>query len=35
MGQDGIPVSVGIIIAGAIVGVMIFAGLVVAAILPI
>ncbi len=35
MDQDGIPLSIGIIIAAAILGVMIVAGLVVAAVLSI
>ena len=35
MGQDGIPLSIGIIIAASILGVLILAGLVVAAVLSI
>jgi hypothetical protein len=35
MGQDGIPVSIGVIIGAAIVGAIIFAGLIVAAVLSI
>jgi len=35
MGQDGIPLSIGIIIAAAILGVLILAGLIVAAVLSI
>jgi len=33
MGQDGIPLSIGVIIAAVILGALIFAGLVVAAVL--
>lgn len=33
MGQDGIPLSIGVIIAAAVLGVLILAGLVVAAVL--
>jgi len=35
MGQDGIPLSIGIIIAAAILGALILAGLIVAAVLSI
>jgi len=35
MGQDGIPLSIGVIIAAAVLGVLIFTGLVVAAVLSI
>jgi len=35
MGQDGIPLSIGIILAGAILGALILAGLVVAAVISI
>ena len=35
MGQDGIPLSIGVIIAAVVLGALIFAGLVVAAILAI
>jgi hypothetical protein len=35
MEQDGIPLSIGIIIAAVVLGALIFAGLVVAAILAI
>ncbi len=35
MDQEGIPLSIGIIIAAAILGVMIVAGLVVAAVLSV
>ena len=33
MGQNGIPLSIGVIIAGAVLGALILAGLVVAAVL--
>jgi uncharacterized integral membrane protein len=33
MGQDGIPLSIGVILAGAIMGALILAGLIVAAVL--
>lgn len=33
MGQDGIPLSIGVIIAAAVLGALILAGLVVAAVL--
>ena len=33
MGQDGIPLSIGVIIAAAVLGVLILAGLIVAAVL--
>ncbi len=35
MGQDGIPISIGIIIAAAVLGALILTGLVVAAVLSI
>jgi len=35
MGQDGIPLSIGVIIAAAVLGALILAGLVVAAVLSI
>jgi len=35
MGQDGIPLSIGVIIAAAVLGALIMAGLVVAAVLSI
>jgi hypothetical protein len=35
MGQDGIPLSIGVVIGAAVLGVLIFAGLVVAAVLGI
>jgi hypothetical protein len=35
MGQDGIPLSIGVIIAAAVLGALIFTGLVVAAVLSI
>jgi hypothetical protein len=35
MGQDGIPLSIGVIIGAAILGALVFAGLVVAAVLGI
>jgi hypothetical protein len=35
MGQDGIPLSIGVIIAAAVLGALIFTGLVVAAVLAI
>jgi len=35
MGPDGIPVSIGIIIAAAVLGVLILTGLVVAAVLAL
>jgi hypothetical protein len=35
MGQDGIPLSIGVIIGAAILGALILAGLVVAAVLSI
>ena len=35
MGQDGIPLSIGVIIAAAVLGALILAGLVVAAVLAI
>jgi hypothetical protein len=35
MGQDGIPLSIGVIIAAAVLGALILTGLVVAAVLAI
>ena len=35
MGQDGIPLSIGVIIASAILGVLILAGLLIAAIVSV
>jgi len=35
MGQDGIPLSIGVIIAAAVLGALILTGLVVAAVLSI
>ena len=35
MGDNGIPLSIGIIIAGAVLGALILAGLVVAAVLAV
>jgi hypothetical protein len=35
MGENGVPLSIGIIIAAAVLGVLILAGLVVAAVLAI
>jgi hypothetical protein len=35
MGQDGLPLSIGIIIGAAVLGVLILAGMVVAAVLAI
>ena len=35
MGQDGIPLSIGVILPGAIMGALILAGLIVAAVLAI
>ncbi len=35
MGQDGIPLSIGVIIGAAILGALILAGLVVAAVLSV
>jgi hypothetical protein len=35
MGQDGVPVSIGIIIAAAILGVMFVGGMVILAVLPL
>ena len=35
MGQDGIPLAIGVIIAAAVLGALVFAGLVVAAVLAI
>ena len=35
MGQDGIPLAIGVIIAAAVLGALVFAGLVVAAVLAL
>ena len=35
MGQDGIPLAIGVLIAAAVLGALVFAGLVVAAVLAI
>ncbi len=35
MGQDGIPLAIGVIIAAAVLGALVFTGLVVAAVLAI